>query len=278
MTSTAPHQPHPVDCARRIRQAGLHPATQLLSLVSAQRWLSCACSSSISLRKPCTCRELLASPSCCRPTRSCRALPSVMQSYISFQARNSTRRPWLFSVMRCLCRAEVHVHAHLAPDRSQRWTGRLCRGAVLISMACLSLLSCASAFSPRRAFACPRAHRRGRHRRHRRGRRRRRMAPRLVRDSEQMLECTCTQAPHSCIAYRAPSAGAGPLPVPEHARTHVPPSRPSHCGCTRFRSGPATPSRNNRILSVYGCVCVVRQCMDCTAVHICKAFYPYMYL
>ena len=37
---------------------------------------------------------------------------------------------------------------------------------------------------------------------------------------------TCTQAPHSCIAYRAPSAGAGPLPVPEHARTRVPPSRP----------------------------------------------------
>jgi len=54
---------------------------------------------------------------------------------------------------------------------------------------------------------------------------------------------TCTQAPHSCIAYRAPSAGAGPLPVPEHARTHVPPSRPSHCGCTRFRSGPATLQR-----------------------------------
>ena len=51
---------------------------------------------------------------------------------------------------------------------------------------------------------------------------------------------TCTHAPHSCIAYRAPSAGAGPLPVPEHARTRVPPSRPSHCGCTRFRSGPAT--------------------------------------
>jgi len=57
---------------------------------------------------------------------------------------------------------------------------------------------------------------------------------------EYAVRRTCTQSPHSCIAYRAPSAGAGPLPVPEHARTRVPPSRPSHCGCTRFRSGPAT--------------------------------------
>ena len=57
---------------------------------------------------------------------------------------------------------------------------------------------------------------------------------------EYAMRRTCTQAPHSCIAYRAPSAGAGPLPVPEHARTRVPPSRPSHCGCTRFRSGPAS--------------------------------------
>ena len=33
---------------------------------------------------------------------------------------------------------------------------------------------------------------------------------------------TCTQAPHSCITYCTPSSGAGPLPVPKHARTHVP--------------------------------------------------------
>jgi hypothetical protein len=38
-----------------------------------------------------------------------------------------------------------------------------------------------------------------------------------------------------------PFCPVGPLPVPKHARTHVHPSHPSHRGCKRFRSGPATP-------------------------------------
>ena len=37
-----------------------------------------------------------------------------------------------------------------------------------------------------------------------------------------------------------PLCPVGPLPVPKHARTHEHPSRPSHRGCIRFRSGPAT--------------------------------------
>ena len=48
-------------------------------------------------------------------------------------------------------------------------------------------------------------------------------------------------APHSFTACRTTSAGAGPLSVPAHARTPVPPRCAPDHGCTHFRSGPATP-------------------------------------
>ena len=43
------------------------------------------------------------------------------------------------------------------------------------------------------------------------------------------------------LLHRMPQPLCPAGPLPKHARTHVIPSRPSHCGCTRFRSGPATP-------------------------------------
>ena len=48
-------------------------------------------------------------------------------------------------------------------------------------------------------------------------------------------------APHSFTACLTPTAGAGPLSVPVHARTPVPPPCAPDHGSTHFRSGPATP-------------------------------------
>ena len=48
-------------------------------------------------------------------------------------------------------------------------------------------------------------------------------------------------APHPSTACRTPSTGAGPLSVPVHARSHVPPRCARHHGSTHFRSGSATP-------------------------------------
>ena len=47
-------------------------------------------------------------------------------------------------------------------------------------------------------------------------------------------------ASHPFTACRTPSAGAGPLSIPVHARTPVPPHCAADHGCTHFRSGPAT--------------------------------------
>ena len=55
------------------------------------------------------------------------------------------------------------------------------------------------------------------------------------------------QAKHPYIAYRTHSARAGPLPVPEHARTPVSPlarRRRPQVLSTRFRSGLATPGES----------------------------------
>ena len=48
-------------------------------------------------------------------------------------------------------------------------------------------------------------------------------------------------APHPSTACRTPSTGAGPLSVPVHVRSHVPPRCARHHGSTHFRSGSATP-------------------------------------
>ena len=56
--------------------------------------------------------------------------------------------------------------------------------------------------------------------------------------------CTCAACSPStrasAIASRTHPARPGPLPRPEHARTHVPPQGASHRPCTRLRSRPAT--------------------------------------
>ena len=60
---------------------------------------------------------------------------------------------------------------------------------------------------------------------------------------EYAVRRTCTQAPHSCIHTARLRSGAGPLPVPKHARTPAPPyiAYLSLWLLTRYRSGPATP-------------------------------------
>ena len=57
-----------------------------------------------------------------------------------------------------------------------------------------------------------------------------------------------------CSPCTLASHAATPLPggsTPEARPTHVIPSRPSHCGCTRFRSGPATPGGKRDDVWIY---------------------------
>ena len=53
------------------------------------------------------------------------------------------------------------------------------------------------------------------------------------------------------LLHRMPQPLCPAGPLPKHARTHVIPSRPSHCGCTRFRSGPATPGGKRDDVWIY---------------------------
>ena len=55
-----------------------------------------------------------------------------------------------------------------------------------------------------------------------------------------LARAVCSPSTLAC-SMPQPLHPVGPLPVPKHARTHVHPSHPSHRGCTRLRSGPATP-------------------------------------
>ena len=53
------------------------------------------------------------------------------------------------------------------------------------------------------------------------------------------------------LLHRMPQPLCPAGPLPKHARTHVIPSRPSHCGCTRFRFGPATPGGKRDDVWIY---------------------------
>eukprot|EP00964_Phaeocystis_antarctica_P086386 scaffold54690_cov53-Phaeocystis_antarctica.AAC.1 len=82
------------------------------------------------------------------------------------------------------------------------------------------------------------------------------------------------QPKHQCIASRTHPARPGPLPRPEHARTHVPPCGASHRGCTRFRSGSATSGVSGDDLRRYfyvrdGVVSTV-PCTSCVAA-VCRS-------
>ena len=86
---------------------------------------------------------------------------------------------------------------------------------------------------------------------------------------------TCRVQPkHQCIASRTHPARPGPLPRPEHARTHANPRGASHRGCARFRSGSATPGVSGddfrRYLYVHDGLISTVPCTSCVAAVCCS--------